>query len=77
MITLHNDFHNTHIRLRAELGQPLTRSQVKRARTALCGIRGCTCGGNLRERGPQRGVEVEPAGHDDAGRLVIKLVRTN
>ena len=54
MITIRNDFHGTAARLRASIGDTLTPSQVKRCRKALCGIEGCTCGGALSERGPQR-----------------------
>ena len=70
MITLRNDFHNTWINLQVEPGGALTSSQVKRARTALCGIRGCRCGGNLGERGPQS-VVVEPLGYDSSGKVRI------
>ena len=71
--TLRNDFHNSEVTIRAERGQELTLSQVLRARRALCGITGCTCGGNLGERGPQA-VEVEAIGYDNAGHLRIKLI---
>jgi len=53
MITVRNDFHNTEARIRAEIGDALTSSQVIRCRHKLCGIEGCTCGGPLSERGPQ------------------------
>ena len=53
MITLRNDFHNTEVRLRASVGDSLTKSQVTRSRRILCGIKGCKCGGYLAERGPQ------------------------
>ena len=53
MITIRNDFHNTAVRVRANVGDVLTISQVKRCRKTLCSIDGCTCGGVLSERGPQ------------------------
>ncbi len=56
-ITIRNDFHHTScgIRLRSDqydVGGDvrLTRSQVARCKRILCGIAGCTCGGNLGER---------------------------
>jgi len=58
MVTVRNDFHNTEARIRASIGDTLTPSQVRRCRRTLCGIKGCTCGGALSERGPQ---------HDDDG----------
>lgn len=63
MITLKNDFHNSSISIRAELGQWLSKSQIARARKALCGITGCTCGGNLGERGKQS-VQVDAEASD-------------
>ena len=47
-ITLSNEFHGTKINMVAKLANGgnayLTKSQVARARRALCGINGCTCG---------------------------------
>ena len=47
-ITLSNEFHNTKIEMVAQLdGQGnvwLSKGQVVKARRALCGIEGCTCG---------------------------------
>lgn len=71
--TLRNDFHNSEVTLRAVAGQELSLSQVLRARRILCGIEGCTCGGNLGERGPQD-VEVDVIGYDNAGHLRIRLL---
>lgn len=53
MITLRNDFHDSEVRLRASVGDKLTKSQVKRSRRTLCPNPDCTCGGELGERGPQ------------------------
>jgi len=50
-ITLTNEFHNTSINLVPGPGG-LSPRQVTRARRALCGIAGCTCGGDCGERGP-------------------------
>lgn len=61
MITLNNNFHGSSVSLRAERGQELSLAQVIRARRILCGIEGCTCGGNLSERGRQA-VEIELVG---------------
>jgi len=54
MITLRNDFHNSTVRLHAQLGDELTPAQIKRAKNTLCGISGCACGGALGQRGRQR-----------------------
>jgi len=57
-ITLTNNFHNTEINLVVLSnggGNMFSKSQVAKARKALCGIKGCTCGGMLGERGPQYG----------------------
>lgn len=59
MITIRNDFHNTEVSIRANIGDELTESQIKRARNELCGISGCTCGGPVGERGLQDGFFVE------------------
>jgi hypothetical protein len=50
LITLRNDFHNsmTRLRVRGLTYGPegeLTTGQMKRARRALCGVKGCGCGG--------------------------------
>ena len=50
MIELRNDFHHSTARIKEGV---LTRRTVRRVRNALCGIEGCTCGGNLSERGNQ------------------------
>lgn len=61
MITIRNNFHNTSIRLRANIGDELTPAQIKRAKHTLCGITGCTCSGDAGERGEQDGFELIPA----------------
>ena len=66
MITLTNNFHHTTYTLRANYGEALSPSQIRRARKALCGVQGCTCGGNLGERGPNNPV-VEPLGYNSDG----------
>jgi hypothetical protein len=50
---LRNDFHRSSVCLRVPADGILSREQVARARRVLCGVAGCTCGGNLGERGPQ------------------------
>jgi hypothetical protein len=59
MITINNDFHGTSINLRANIGDELTESQIKRARSALCPVSCCTCGGPIGERGKQDGFHAE------------------
>ena len=51
MITIRNTFHGTHYRARPQRGIRLAPRTVRRIRRALCGIDGCTCGGDLSERG--------------------------
>lgn len=61
MITVRNDFHCTEVRVRANIGDTLTESQVKRCRRKLCGIKGCSCTWScLGDRGPQNGFYVIP-----------------
>jgi len=53
-VTFTNNFHNSSVNLRLDEDYwVLTARQVRRAREALCGLRDCTCGGMLGERGPQ------------------------
>jgi hypothetical protein len=53
---LHNTFHGTsyRVRLRERISDHnemyLTPAQVARAHRALCGIKGCTCGGIAGQR---------------------------
>jgi hypothetical protein len=58
-IALRNEFHNTSARVRVnESGETLLRaSTVRRIRRALCGLKDCTCGGALGQRGHHEGVE--------------------
>lgn len=72
-IILRNSFHGTTVSLRAEYGQELSHSQIRRARNTLCGVNGCTCGGNLGERGSNP--EVEVLGYDASGKLRIRIMR--
>ncbi len=69
-ITLKNEFHNTECRLRAAYGKPLSPTQIRRARRALCGVSGCVCGGNLGERGENPEID---AGMDDYGNPIISI----
>ncbi len=52
-LTLKNNFHSTSVELECSGGR-LSAKQVANARKTLCGVSGCTCGGNAGERGPQR-----------------------
>lgn len=61
--TISNDFHNSTATVKIALGAWLSKSQIARVRAQLCGISGCTCGGNLSERGKQS-VEIDVAGQD-------------
>ena len=72
MITLTNDFHNTEYNLRANLGDELSPSQIRRSRKALCGVSGCTCGGPLGERGDTHYGEEIGYAPDGAVRIVVR-----
>ena len=66
-ITLTNDFHGSQIALRARNTvdgmYALSAGQVRRARSELCGMTGCTCGGDISERGWQEvHIELQPDG---------------
>jgi hypothetical protein len=55
-LTLTNDFHHTSVNVQAtDAGAPgvsrLSKSQAAKCFKALCGVAGCTCGGELGERG--------------------------
>lgn len=63
-ITLTNNFHETSVRLRMGDDGRLSPSQVRRAARVLCGISTCTCGGDLGQRGPQRGIREIEITHD-------------
>jgi hypothetical protein len=73
-ITLSNDFHSTEITLQikesggAAIGT-LSAGQVKKARRALCGISGCTCGDDLGRRGSQEN-EIEPIIDNRSGQII-------
>ena len=67
MITIRNDFHNSEYRtpksaeeIRIILNTPPdrrslpTEAWVTKVRRTLCGISGCTCGGELSERPPMK-----------------------
>ena len=70
-ITIRNEYHNSKYPLRvACLPARLSDSQVARCRRALCGIAGCTCGGNLGERGRQD-VEIALCGGQYPGHIEI------
>lgn len=69
-ITLTNDFHNTRISLKRSTAHRLSAWQVAKARKALCGISGCTCGGFAGHRGAQYlpdGTRVQLIESEDGG----------
>ena len=51
-IILKNDFHNSEVKLNVKNGV-ITKDQVKRSKTVLCGMLGCSCSDDLGMRGPQ------------------------
>ncbi len=63
MIGISNDFHAAASSARAKVLRDgrlyLSQGQVARIRRELCGLDGCTCGGELGERGRQ-GYEITP-----------------
>lgn len=44
MIILTNDFHGTHIALKANVGDAVSKSTLRRAAKRLCGLEDCVCG---------------------------------
>ena len=71
-ITLTNNFHHTEATLNIGVGKSLSASQIARARRALCPVAGCTCGGNLGERG-QQSVKIDVRGCRNDGGLDIAI----
>jgi hypothetical protein len=68
---MRNDFHNTSYTLRSRFYLPLSVDQIHRCRKYLCGVKGCTCGGRIGERGQQD--YVVRVGFDLEGREVVTL----
>lgn len=66
-----NEFHNTSYKLRTRYYKRLTPEQIKLCRRALCGIRDCQCGAELKDRGPQD--FVIRVGFDLSGDQIITL----
>ncbi len=48
--TIRNDFHNTQVHVRAEVGDTLSAQVTARVQRELCGVSGCQCGGALRQQ---------------------------
>lgn len=73
-----NDFHLTSCTVRVPATGVLSARQVKRCRSMLCGIDGCTCGGDLAERGDQF-VEIVSIGvyKFDVPIVAIAKIKTN
>lgn len=80
--TLSNDFHGTEAKVRPV---PITegrfagmhkisRKTALRLRGELCGISGCTCGGNFGERG---GVMLDVINEDYDRNYIVDLSRNN
>lgn len=45
MLTLINSYHQTEIQIKANPGDSVSKSTLRRVRKALCGISDCQCGG--------------------------------
>ena len=73
LVTLRNDYHGTEYRITLDWYMPLSKSQIRRCRRALCpGYRSCTCGrGVLGERGPQDVVVANT--RDVLGKVMVTL----
>ncbi|MDP1543179.1 MAG: hypothetical protein Q8L99_08520 [Polycyclovorans sp.] len=77
-ITLSNEFHNTEASVRpVEIKEgrhtgyhKISKQTANRLRNALCGISGCTCGGNFGERG---GAYLEVINQDWDGNYIIDM----
>jgi hypothetical protein len=74
MITFSNSFHNTSCQVRADIGDWLTQSQIRRIRKTLCGQKQCACGGDVAQRGEQAGFSIESHGYDHNNKLKIRIV---
>jgi len=75
MITLTNNYHNTSVSLRADVGDYLTQSQISRARRELCGMSDCECSSSIGTRGHQS-VSIESGyirGNDQPLYLVTEI----
>lgn len=76
--TLSNEFHHTEATVRpVEITEGrfkgyhrITKSTARRLRNALCGVSGCTCGGNFGERG---GAYLEVINQDWEGNYIVDL----
>ncbi len=73
-ITLTNNFHRTSINLVLKPHNRLSLRQVRRARTALCGMADCLCGGDLGERGGSNPLVYLERGSDYA---IVDLTTTD
>lgn len=74
-VTLTNDFHNTSVVVRPK-SLFLSSGQRRRAWSALCGIKGCTCSGILGTRGYQEHAIIgEQQEYDSATGELVPSVR--
>lgn len=62
--TIRNDFHNSTANVRVSGDGVLSAGQIRTVRNKLCGISGCTCGGELSQRGRQD-CDIELIGRDE------------
>ena len=80
--TLTNDFHNTSATVRPVAitegrfagMHKISRKTALRVRAELCGVSGCTCGGNFGERG---GVVLDVVTEDYDRNYIVDLSRNN
>jgi len=86
MITLRNDFHQTHANVSQVLPTPgpgemqiiyLSPRVVKRLRRTLCGVAGCCCGDALGCRGLQGSAthQIHTQPHEDGGGMLYLTPR--
>jgi hypothetical protein len=81
-ITLTNDFHNSSAAVRPVAitegrfagMHKISRKTALRLRSELCGVSGCTCGGNFGERG---GVLLDVVNADYGRSYIVDLSRSN
>lgn len=81
-ITLTNDFHNTSATVRPSLIKDgrfagyhkISRKTALRLRNELCGISGCSCGGNFGERG---GAHIDVINEDYDRNYIVDLKRSH
>ena len=61
MTTITNDFHNTEAKVRADVGETVSRRTAQRVRQVLCGMDECRCSGGDKSRGSRYYLQAAPS----------------